>query len=352
MTSIFGGGFVLAKDTVPTFKPEVIVATDGQTVFNLSTVSYTPGQHTLRVYVNGAKQLLTTNFTETSTSSFTLTSPAVVGDIVEAEVAGVAELGDISQSVTDAQTAATNAAASASAAAAQATAASASATAAASSASAASTSASGAATSATSAGTSATNAASSATAAAGSATSASTSATNAANSATSASTSAGNAASSATSASNSASTATTQAGNASTSATAAAGSATAAATSATNASNSATAAANSASSAAASVASLSSFYTITDGASVNLDPSNGMIQTWTINASRTPTATGFNDGESMTLHLASAGSAYTVTWPSVTWVDSLSPPVSNAYTCIIALWKVNSIIYGAYIGAV
>lgn len=108
-----------------------------------------------------------------------------------------------------------------------------------------------AASSASSASTSASNASTSASNASSSASTASTAATNAGNSATAA-------ASSATSASGSATTATTKASEASTSATNAASSASAASTSATNASNSASSASTSASNAASSASSASS----------------------------------------------------------------------------------------------
>ena len=89
-------------------------------------------------------------------------------------------------------------------------------------------------------------------------------------------------------------------------------------------------------------------FTITDGSSVDLDPANGGIQTWTLGASRTPTATNFTAGQSMTL-LVDDGSAYTITWTTigVTWLDSASAPTlqTSGYT-IIELFKVASTVYG------
>ena len=92
-------------------------------------------------------------------------------------------------------------------------------------------------------------------------------------------------------------------------------------------------------------------FTITDGASVDLDPSNGTVQLWTLGANRSPTATGFASGQSMTL-MVDDGASYAITWPSVTWkTDSGSPPVLNAsgYT-VIQLWKVSTVLYGARVG--
>jgi hypothetical protein len=92
-------------------------------------------------------------------------------------------------------------------------------------------------------------------------------------------------------------------------------------------------------------------FTITDGASVDLDPSNGTVQLWTLGASRSPTDTGFASGQSMTLMIED-GSAYAITWPSVTWkTDGGTAPVLNTtgYT-VVQLWKVSTVLYGARVG--
>jgi hypothetical protein len=94
-------------------------------------------------------------------------------------------------------------------------------------------------------------------------------------------------------------------------------------------------------------------FTITDGGSVDLDPANGTIQVWTLGASRTPTATNFAAGESMTL-MIDDGSAYTVTWTSVavTWVGGSAPTLATTGYTVIELWKVGSTIYGSLVGNV
>ena len=91
-------------------------------------------------------------------------------------------------------------------------------------------------------------------------------------------------------------------------------------------------------------------FTITDGASVNLDPANGTVQVWTLGASRTPTATNFANGQSMTLMVNSG--LYAITWTSVpvTWVGGSAPTLSSPGYNVIELWEVNSTIYGASIG--
>lgn len=92
-------------------------------------------------------------------------------------------------------------------------------------------------------------------------------------------------------------------------------------------------------------------YAITDGASVDIDPANGGIQTWTLGASRTPTATNFSAGQSVVL-MVDDGTAYSITWSSigVTWLPSgTSAPTlaTSGYTAIV-LWKVGSTVYGRY----
>jgi len=86
------------------------------------------------------------------------------------------------------------------------------------------------------------------------------------------------------------------------------------------------------------------------GTTPALDPSNGTIQTWTLTGSSTPTSS-LNAGEFITL-MVDDGTAYTITWPSVTWkTDSGVAPTLNAtgYTAIV-LWKVSSVLYGARVG--
>lgn len=59
----------------------VVTATAGQTV--VPTPTYTIGANTLQVFVNGAKLLVTADYTETSQSSITMASGLAVGDEVE-----------------------------------------------------------------------------------------------------------------------------------------------------------------------------------------------------------------------------------------------------------------------------
>jgi len=59
-----------------------VTATQGQTVVTVP-FSYVVGTNNLKVYVNGSKQVITLNYTETSTTSVTFVSGLNVGDVVE-----------------------------------------------------------------------------------------------------------------------------------------------------------------------------------------------------------------------------------------------------------------------------
>ena len=92
-------------------------------------------------------------------------------------------------------------------------------------------------------------------------------------------------------------------------------------------------------------------FTITDSASVDIDPDNGGIQVWTLGASRTPTANNFDAGAKVMLMIAD-GSSYSITWPSVNWVGGVAPTLPTTGYGIVELWKVGTQLYGAYAGGV
>lgn len=103
---------------------------------------------------------------------------------------------------------------------------------------------------------------------------------------------------------------------------------------------------------------LEDVYTITDGAAFEIDPGNGTIQLITLGANRTPKATNFAAGESVTLMVAD-GTAYTLTWTDttfgtsgVTWVGGTAPTLAATGYSVIELWKVGSQVYGANVGDV
>ncbi len=87
---------------------EEFTATDGQTLFELTTFTYTPSADNLAVYVDGVL-LDASEYSKTSTSSFTLATPAVEDEVVVAVSANMASLSDIN-AATDAAEAAQSAA--------------------------------------------------------------------------------------------------------------------------------------------------------------------------------------------------------------------------------------------------
>lgn len=91
-------------------------------------------------------------------------------------------------------------------------------------------------------------------------------------------------------------------------------------------------------------------YAITDGPSVDINPANGSIQTWTLGASRSPTASSFTAGQSVLLSITGGGNG--ITWPSVTWKTNsgTAPTLNSSGVTAISLWKIGSTIYGARIG--
>lgn len=86
------------------------------------------------------------------------------------------------------------------------------------------------------------------------------------------------------------------------------------------------------------------------GTTPALDPSNGTVQTWTLSANSTPTDS-IAAGESLTL-MIDDGSAYTITWPSVTWKTGggSAPTLFTTGFTVVSLWKVGSTLYGVRIG--
>jgi len=94
-------------------------------------------------------------------------------------------------------------------------------------------------------------------------------------------------------------------------------------------------------------------FAITDGSTVNLDPNNGSIQTWTLGASRTPGQANWAAGQSITLQVDD-GTAYTITWSTlaVVWKTDggVAPTLNTTGFTVIVLWKVGTTIYGARVG--
>ena len=94
-------------------------------------------------------------------------------------------------------------------------------------------------------------------------------------------------------------------------------------------------------------------FTITDAAAFEINPNNGPIQLVTLGANRTPAATTFAAGQSVTL-MIDDGSAFAITWTTVavTWVGGSAPTLATTGRTVIELWKVSTTIYGALVGSV
>lgn len=87
------------------------------------------------------------------------------------------------------------------------------------------------------------------------------------------------------------------------------------------------------------------------GTSVNLISAIGSIQTHTLTGNTTYTSTFFSDGQAITL-MIDDGSAFTVTWPTMTWVNNggNAPTLATTGYTVVALWQVSGTLYGALVG--
>ena len=90
-------------------------------------------------------------------------------------------------------------------------------------------------------------------------------------------------------------------------------------------------------------------YAVT-GTAPALSAANGTIQTWTLSAASTPTSS-LTAGQAITL-MIDDGTAYTITWPSVTWVNNAgaAPTLAATGYTVVALWNVAGTLYGALVG--
>ena len=86
------------------------------------------------------------------------------------------------------------------------------------------------------------------------------------------------------------------------------------------------------------------------GTSVALEPDNGSVQTHTLTGNTTYTD-GFSAGQAITL-MVDDGTAYTITWPTITWVNNggSAPTLATTGYTVIAIWKVSTTLYGALVG--
>jgi len=82
-----------------TVQEEVITATAGQTVFNLSTINYTPGTNSLTVYIDGVNQYVGDSYLETDSDTVTFTSGVHVGGEVKFTTAVQTTTGAVDASI-------------------------------------------------------------------------------------------------------------------------------------------------------------------------------------------------------------------------------------------------------------
>ena len=96
---------------------------------------------------------------------------------------------------------------------------------------------------------------------------------------------------------------------------------------------------------------IDTIYNIPDD-DLDIDPANGQIQYMTLPSNTTFTES-LIDGESVTLAIDD-GTAYTITWPTITWVKSggtaSAPTLATSGYTWIKLWKMSGTLYGIEIG--
>lgn len=92
-------------------------------------------------------------------------------------------------------------------------------------------------------------------------------------------------------------------------------------------------------------------FTLT-GTTPAFSAANGSIQTWDLTANSSPTDS-LTTGQSIILGIDD-GTAFTVTWPSVTWSKvgggGAAPTLATTGRTWVILWKVGSTLYGTHLG--
>lgn len=91
--------------------------------------------------------------------------------------------------------------------------------------------------------------------------------------------------------------------------------------------------------------------TTTGANTTDLDPANGSIHTVTLTGNITSLTDNLSAGEGILL-MVDDGTAYTITWPTMTWVNNAgaAPTLATSGYTVIALWKVSTTLYGALVG--
>lgn len=83
--------------------------------------------------------------------------------------------------------------------------------------------------------------------------------------------------------------------------------------------------------------------------STALDPANGTVQRLVFSGNVTFTDS-LADGESITLHIDDGSGNVVSAWPTITWATGSAPTLNTGTDTIVAVWKVNSTLYGATVG--
>ena len=89
----------------------------------------------------------------------------------------------------------------------------------------------------------------------------------------------------------------------------------------------------------------------TGSVTAEMEPANGSIQTVTLTGNITALTDNIAAGESITL-MIDDGTAYTITWPTMTWVNNggAAPTLATSGYTVVSLWKVSTTLYGALVG--
>ena len=90
--------------------------------------------------------------------------------------------------------------------------------------------------------------------------------------------------------------------------------------------------------------------TMPAGTTPAIDPANGTVQEWTLTGNSSPTDS-LTDGEFVEL-LIQDGTAYTITWPTITWLTdgALAPTLGLTTVTPVLIQKVGSTLYGRRTG--
>jgi hypothetical protein len=75
-----------------------------------------------------------------------------------------------------------------------------------------------------------------------------------------------------------------------------------------------------------------------------IDPANGTIQ-WKILSANTTFTESLTTGQSLTLSIDD-GTAYTITWPTITWIGGVAPVLPTTGWKVVTIWKTGATLYG------